>query len=142
MRVIVDANIWMSYLLTSGRDTTIAKVVNFILSSKATLIMPAQIEIELRQSIKQKNYLASRISLEQIEQLLHRLNLLAIVPPPLELPNVSYVSDRKDDYLIAYGLLFNCDYLITGDGVLQALKRLRGLTILDPAQFWRVVEHL
>ena len=141
MRVIVDANVWISYLLTQGHDSTIAKVVGFILSSDATLIMPSEIETEIRHSVSRKSYLASRIRADQLDRLLERIRLLAIIPPSLELPNTSYVSDRKDDYLIAYGLLYNCEYLVTGDGVLLALKRLRGLTIVDPAEFWSIVER-
>jgi putative PIN family toxin of toxin-antitoxin system len=140
MRVIVDANVWISYLLTLGRDTTIAKALQFILSAHVTLVMPFEIENELRHSIEQKPYLSSRIMAQEVERLMERIRQVAILPPPLDLPHASYVSDHKDDYLIAYGLLHNCDYLITGDGHLLALRQLRRLTILDPSQFWGIVE--
>jgi predicted nucleic acid-binding protein len=95
----------------------------------------------LRHTVQQEPYLSARIEAERMERLIGRIRQVATIPPPLEQPHVHHASDRKDDYLIAYGLLNNCDYLITGDGALLALRQLRGLTILNPAQFWNIVEE-
>lgn len=43
--------------------------------------------------------------------------------------------DPKDDYLIAYAVIGEADYLVTGDKDLLVLEQIAGVTIVTPARF-------
>ena len=43
--------------------------------------------------------------------------------------------DAKDDYLLAYALVGQADYLVTGDEDLLVLQEIEGLKIVNPTQF-------
>ena len=45
------------------------------------------------------------------------------------------MADPDDDYLIAYGLAYKVDFLITGDAMVRALNRVEQMTIVTPAEF-------
>gem|GEM_PF-4285745 len=53
----------------------------------------------------------------------------------------SYVRDPDDDYLIAHGLMFDVDYIVTGDMAVRLLSQVGNLRIVTPAEFIDVLEH-
>jgi uncharacterized protein len=61
------------------------------------------------------------------------------LPPPLE-EIAAYSRDPKDDYLVAYGVVNEADYLITGDLDLLVLGQVGDLQIVNPAQFIAVLQ--
>lgn len=50
-------------------------------------------------------------------------------------------SDPDDDYLLAYALIEEVDYIVTGDAALLALQAFGGVTIVDPRRFLAVLEN-
>ena len=48
--------------------------------------------------------------------------------------------DPKDDYLLAYGLVGEADYLVTGDEDLLVLRQVEDVRIVTASQFWEVLE--
>ncbi len=72
------------------------------------------------------------------------INLLTSVGEQLrpmveEIPAVT--RDAKDDYLIAYALVGECDYLVTGDPDVLVIEKIGKLQIVNPAEFQRIL-HL
>jgi putative PIN family toxin of toxin-antitoxin system len=135
VKVIVDANIWISVLLARGKDTTVTRAVQGAMSWPFQLIVPQETISEITHSIAKSDYLATRIAKSEIAHLLTRVAQIAMVPPILQNEQTRRARDPGDDYLIAYGLVYDCDYLVTGDGDLLVLRRLRNMQIVTAAQF-------
>jgi predicted nucleic acid-binding protein len=62
------------------------------------------------------------------------------VVPRVESPIPAVTRDPKDDYLLAYALVGEADYLVTGDEDLLVLEgQISELEILTPRQFSQVL---
>ncbi len=140
MKVIIDANVIISYLLTFRTSDTIPLVVEWCMVQPGQLIVPKELIQEVTDVVARKPYLRVRIPLDRLNLVLERLLAIAEVPSPLH-EFGSYSLDAKDDYLIAYGLIQQADYLITGDANLLALRRVHTLTIVDPGEFYRLLQQ-
>lgn len=140
MKVIFDANVLISYLLTSEKEGTIATVVEAGFVGKYLLILPREVISELRKKITVKEYLSQRIPQPTTEKFITALRVIADIPSPITevIPKVG--RDLKDDYLLAYGTIEECDYLVTGDDDLLVLKKVGKLTIVSPAEFYEILK--
>lgn len=134
MKVILDANVLISYLLTFRPSDTIPRVVEWCLLHPGRLVVPVELVQEIADAIARKPYLRERIPLARLNLMFERLLASASVASSLQ-EYGSYSADVKDDYLVAYGLVQQVDYLITGDAGLLALRRVQTLEIVDPYQF-------
>jgi predicted nucleic acid-binding protein len=61
MRVLIDTNIFISYLLKRDQGSTIAKLIEAGFEGKYTLLMPHEVLRELFKKLSEKKYLANRI---------------------------------------------------------------------------------
>jgi putative PIN family toxin of toxin-antitoxin system len=70
---------------------------------------------EMRKKIREKPYLTKHIRQDEMEQFITLLTSVGELLKPIteEIPAVT--RDKKDDYLLAYGMVGECDYLVTGD---------------------------
>ena len=141
MRFILDTNIWISYLLARDESSTIVQLVNVCMAPEHVMIMPPELVSELQGSITKYPYLRSRITQEQVDALIQEVLKFAEQPASLQSELTQYVRDPKDDYLIAYGLIYTADYLVTGDADLLVLPSIEQLQIVRPADMWRVLEE-
>lgn len=48
--------------------------------------------------------------------------------------------DPKDDYLLAYALVGQADYLVTGDHDLLALQHVGDTQIVTTSEFWEILK--
>ena len=135
MRVLLDANVLISYLLSTRETSPIRTVVRAAISGTYTLLLHDEITREIIQKVETKPYLADRIMRDEVEALFGLLQQVAETMPTIieEIPPVS--RDPKDDYLLAYGLVAGADYLVTGDEDLLTLGDVEGLTIVSPREF-------
>lgn len=141
MRVIPDTNIWISYLLARNEASTIVQLVNACMAPDHVLIMPPELVQELRASVAKHSYLRTHIVPEQVEALLQEIGQIAEHPESLLTELGHYVRDPKDDYLIAYGLIYQADYLVTGDLDLLALASVEHLQIVRPVDMQRILDQ-
>lgn len=134
MRVLLDTNIWLSYLLAPGSPRAITVVVTTCLSHDEidVLVPPEQID-EFADKVAHKDYFRERIPHAAIETFTRQLKALASLVPPLD-DIAAYTRDPNDDYLIAYGVVNEADFLITGDDDLLALDRVGLLEIVKPTR--------
>ncbi|NJN83428.1 MAG: putative toxin-antitoxin system toxin component, PIN family [Caldilineaceae bacterium] len=139
MRVLLDANIYVSYLLASDRQGTIAQVVRVCFEPDIDLLVPPQLIDEVNQSITQKPYLRDRISQAALDELLQVLAKSDLVPESLD-DIASFTADPDDDYLVAYGLFYEVDYLVTGDTDLLHLEAVEDMSIVEPRRFLELWE--
>jgi uncharacterized protein len=139
MRVLIDTNIFISYLLKSDQDRTITRVIEAGFENKYTLLLPHEVIAELNKKLTEKKYLAGRISSEDAQEFTGLLKTVAEEIPAIteEIPRVS--RDKKDDYLFAYALVGRADYLVSGDEDLQKVRKVEGVTIVSPAEFLHIL---
>lgn len=141
MRVLLDANILISYLLVS-QHSPISRIMGAALQRRFTLLMPQAVIDELVATVTRKPRLTKRIGSGPLDDLVNALLVTAELISPLRqtIPTVS--RDPKDDYLLAYALVGQADYLITGDDDLLVLGNVGGVTILRPSDFSLILEEM
>jgi uncharacterized protein len=137
VKVILDANVLISYLLAPDDTRTVVLVVDAFFTEGVELLVPPELISEIEASIGRSASLSSRISSANVAALIGALHAIGTVPPPMAAPQ-DYPStrDADDDYLIGQALLHGVAYLITGDKDLLVLGQVENLSILSPAQFW------
>jgi uncharacterized protein len=135
MRLLLDANILISYLLTGSADSPVTRIVEACVLGKATLLLPEALLEELAARIVDKPYLKRHIEADEVTQLATILRSVAEVIPRIESPIPAVTRDPKDDYLLAYAVVGQADYLITGDKDLLVLGQAVGVTICRPRDF-------
>ena len=135
MKVLLDTNVFLSYLLTSNARGTIATVVRTCFEHEdIDLLVPHEQIGELASKVATKDYFRTRIPNTLIQTLIQELTTYCTLPPQLE-DIKAYTRDPKDDYLVAYAIVNEADYLITGDNDLLVLGRVGALEVVTPTQF-------
>ena len=139
MKVLLDTNLYISYLLSNRGRRTISDIIRACLGrADIELLVPQEVIAELTRSVQGKPYLRARISQQDLDDLLETLGQNAIIPPSLE-TILPLSRDPDDDYLLAYGLMESADYLVTGDDDLLALGSVESLTIISAPRFWKLL---
>lgn len=135
MRVLLDANIFISYLLNKQADGPINNIVQAGILGKFTILLPEALLDEFLTKIVNKRYLSKRIKPEEMNLL--KATLLANCE---EIPKImgsipAVTRDPKDDYLLAYAVVGEADYLVTSDDDLLILGQVQGVRIYRPREF-------
>jgi len=132
---MLDANVLISYLLTADQQSPVVEIVEAVARGELMLLFPAELLDELARRVPSKPYLAGRIATEDLMQLTSLLSELSEPIPTLTEPIPPLTRDPKDDYLIAYAVVCEADYLVTGDADLLALHQIGDLRIVSPREF-------
>lgn len=127
-RIIVDTNIWISFLLTKGNS----KLDKLLFNDSVRLLWSNELMeefIEVAGRPKFRKYFVP-------EDLLHILNY---IEKNAEMINVESIvhkcRDEKDNFLLSLAKDGKADYLISGDLDLISLKRFGKTEILTIADF-------
>ena len=140
MRVILDANVYISYLLSANPTGTITRIVETtLLSDDIDLLLPPELIREIVTSAMSKPYIRNRVTDERIESVLAMVASSSELLPESDEDFVRYVRDHKDDYLVAYSLINHADYLVTGDQDLLVLGQVHDLEIVSPATYLTIL---
>lgn len=131
MRVVLDTNVLVSFLLTRGR--TISAILDgWERGSFEVLTSPALIA-EVRDTLE-KPALRRRIRPEAAQALLGALEQDATCTPgDLELPGIT--PDPDDDAVVACAVEGNADVIVSRDAHRLDLKEYQGIRIVEPAEF-------
>lgn len=133
MKVLLDANIFISYLLFPDHPhTAIARVMKACFEGEFELVLPSKLIEEIYNKVSRKPYLKKRITPSQVENMIAILTQLAPKVPKLKRVLPRATRDAKDDYLLAYAMDQNVDFLVTGDQDLLILKKVKNLRIVSP----------
>jgi uncharacterized protein len=141
MRVLLDANILISYLLNRRSQGTVGAIVTAGLLREYTLLVPNDLLEELTKRVASKKYLARRITSDELGALQSELREAAERIPTIEQPIPAVTRDRKDDYLLTYAVVGQADYLVSGDDDLVVLGKVEGVTIVRPAEFLDLLQQ-
>ena len=140
MRVLFDTNVLISYLLTP-KAGTINTIVEAAFERKFQLLLPNEVVTELKKKISEKPYLSKKISKLTIQIFINAFSTIAEILSPITQPIPKIGRDFKDDYLLAYSVVGDADYLVTGDEDLLALKQIHKVKIVNPSQFLKVLSY-
>ncbi len=133
MRVVIDTNIWISYLIGSLLqeidERIVLKEIKIVVSEE---LLKELAEVSSRP--KFKNIFTSK----RIKELFSLLDNYAIVIMPKQKVNVC--RDKKDNFLLEIALEGKADYLVTGDEDLLILNPFHNIKILNPRDFGRIIK--
>lgn len=137
MRIILDANILISFLLTRG--ATISKIIDAWEQNKFTLLVTDEILVEVKQVIE-RFVAAKLIKVKAAQALLNRLEKDCVIIPGLSVVTIS--PDKKDHRYLECAKDGRADYLVTGDKKhLLALKKFEGTKIISPKEFTNILKN-
>ena len=139
MRVLLDANLFISFLLNPDRDSASNEVVRRAVLGDFTLLVPEELLGEISSKARSKPYLMEHITPEEIDGMVEILSSVAEFISRIEGTIPAVVRDPKDDYLLAYAAVARADYLVTGDRDLLVLEEVEGVRILTPKEFMGVL---
>jgi hypothetical protein len=141
MRVLVDANIFLSYILAPTTPRAVTAVVTACFSrDEIDLVAPPELIAEIAAKAASKRYFRSRVPRAALDRFVAQLTAVSTLLPPVE-ETQGYSRDPKDDYLVAYGIIHEADYLITGDADLLVLGTVGQLQIVRPSTFLAVLRR-
>lgn len=136
MKVIFDANILISFLLTRGE--TISKILNYWQENKFEVLTTDEILTEIK-LVLGRFVAAKLISKSSALALLERLEREAEIFPSFSIVTLS--PNKKDNRYLAAAKDGKVDYLVTGDKKhLLSLKRFGKTEIISPAEFTKILE--
>ena len=135
MRVLLDTNVLVSYLLTPTAGGSIGMIMDALTQGVFTLLVPPDLLEELERVATRKSHLAKRIHPDHLERLRDLLLAAGELLPAIEETIPAITRDRKGDYLLAYAFVSAAEFLVTGDDDLLVLRKVGNLTIISPPTF-------
>ena len=135
MRVSVDTNLFISYLIQPLADGAPTRVIRAIFEGHFDLYISETHLRELMSTVHTKPYLNSRIADFELEGFIARLRLISTIVPDIDEPIPAITRDAGDDYLIVHAVTEQIDYLVSGDKDLLVLNDFEGVRIVTPAAF-------
>ena len=135
MKVVLDANILISFLLTHGE--TISKIVDGWEQQKFTILTTSEILTEVRQVVER--FVAAKLIKEETAlALLDEIENDSLIVPGLTTLNIS--PDKKDNRYLECAIDGEADYLVTGDKRhLLPLKTINKTKIISPKEFTEIL---
>lgn len=122
-KIIIDTNLWISYLLTKD----VSRLDKIIAGSKLTLVFSEELINEFVEVTQRKKFV-KYFPLDDVEKLLIKIKKRAIFISVVS--KVSICRDVKDNFLLALALDSNATHLLTGDKDLLVLKKYGNTKIL------------
>jgi putative PIN family toxin of toxin-antitoxin system len=128
VRVVIDTNIWISFLI--GKSLT--GLSDAIINNRVKVLFSHDLFSELLEVLQRpkfKKYF-SQDAIEKLIILLHeKIELVDIVN------NFDDCRDKKDNFLLDLAISGKADYLITGDADLLVLNPFHGVEIISYTLF-------
>jgi hypothetical protein len=132
MKVVIDTNIWISYLLGG----LLQRIDEKILSKEVKAVVSDEMLKELSEVLSRPRF-KNIFTAQRIKELFSLLDSYAIVVSPSQ--KVSACRDEKDNFLLEVALEGEADYLITGDEDLLVLDPFHNTRIVRPKDFEEIL---
>ena len=133
MRLILDTNLWISFLISSKYEK-----FDELLFNQKWLLLFSQELLEEFVAVAKRPKLRKYISRDELEDILETIDEVA------EFVNVtseiSACRDPKDNFLLSLAVDGKADYLLTGDKDLLVLKKIGNTEIKTISEFFDVIE--
>jgi putative PIN family toxin of toxin-antitoxin system len=131
VRVVFDTNVLYSALATKGFCEEV--VDEAVAECDVVWSDPLKQELESLLTRRYKIGPATRFALEAYVDLCQ-----FVEPEPFD---KRICRDKDDDVVLATALAGNADVIVTGDEDLLVLKKFRGIEILSPRQFLKLLDR-
>ncbi len=135
-KVVIDTNIWVSALITTGNPKKLVDA--WLIHGLFTVVYPHWLIDELR-NITSKRRLVARIHPDDLQRLINFIEEDGFLADFEHVPAIS--RDPKDDPFLACAQAADCDFIVTGDNDLLCLKTHGRTKIVSPAEFLRILEQ-
>lgn len=133
MRLILDTNLWISFLISSKYE----KLDELLFNQKCKLLFSQEL-LEEFVAVAKRPKLRKYISRDELEDILETIDEVA------EFVNVtseiSECRDPKDNFLLSLAVDGKADYLLTGDKDLLVLKKIEETEIRTISEFFDIVD--
>lgn len=134
-KVILDTNLWISFLITKNFDaidTLVDKGYIVLIFSEESL----EEFVTVARRPKISRYIPES-AIDEILSLFYKYGKLVNV-----VSNIADCRDPKDNFLLNLAIDSNADYLVTGDSDLLTLKRIRKTRILTWSDLLKDLDRL
>lgn len=132
MRVIIDCNVWISFLLGYQKELMHSVLTN----ERINVYVCPQLIREIR-DVASRPKIQSRISEGDLEQLFRLIKTYCINASIIQQAVVS-IRDKKDLYLLSLAKTIDANYIVSGDNDLLVLQE-PNIRIVSPAQFKMII---
>lgn len=133
MKVVIDTNIWISYLLGSLLQGMDEKII-----SKDIKVVVSEEMLKELSEVASRPKFKNIFTAKRIKELFSLLDGYAIVVSPRQKVNVC--RDKKDNFLLEVALEGEADYLVTGDEDLLVLDPFCNIKIVKPKDLERIIQ--
>ena len=139
MRVLLDTNVLISYLLAPDGGGATTRVVQAGMMGGFQMLLPEELLEEVVVTVRTHDHLAQRIPVEDLRAFVDLVSREGETIPRIKEAIPAVTCDPEDDYLIAYALVGQADYLVSGDKDLLVLDQIGDIVIVTPAEFLQLV---
>lgn len=131
MRVFLDTNVLVGAFATRGLSADVLELV----SIEHELIAGSAVLDELRGALSRKLKLSDARCAEVVD--LVASEALEVVN---EAPLAECAADEADRRVLGEAVAGRAEVFVTGDAALLGLKRVAGIPIMTPRQFWQALQ--
>lgn len=127
-RVIIDTNLWISFLLTKD----FSKFDSIIADNQITILFSEELIdeiLEVTQRVKFRKY----FKLDDVESFLLKIKLRSAFIDVISV--INKCRDSKDNFLLSLAIDGNATHLLTGDKDLLILKKIGQTKILTITEY-------
>ncbi len=133
IRVILDTNLWISYLISKR----LVKIDAFFEKEAIVLIFSQELLSEFIEVAKRPKF-RKYFSLSDLERLLQLFDVYGEIVQVLSV--VTICRDSKDNFLLALAKDSQANYLVTGDTDLLIIQKFENTEIMTYAAFETLME--
>ena len=137
MKLVLDANIFVSAFIYGGR---LNEIVEMVSDGEATLFITDEILAEADSVFRKRKF---HLMEEEVEYHIRRIKEIGtkIKVAASERITDGGCRDKTDNKYLECAVAAKADYVISGDIHLRELKEYRGIKIVNPAEYLEIVNE-
>jgi len=137
MKIVLDANIFVSAFLYGGNPKEIFEMVS---KKLVTLFITDAILAEANSVFRKRKF---HLTEEDVEYYIQRIKEIGIKINVADSERVTDggCRDKTDNRYLECAVAAKADYVISGDIHLRELKEYRGIKIVNPAEYLEIVNE-
>ena len=133
MRLILDTNLWISFLISSKYE----KLDELLFQQKMVLLFSQEL-LEEFIAVTKRPKIRKYISKDELDDLLETIDEVAEFVSVTS--KISKCRDPKDNFLLSLAVDGKADYLLTGDKDLLVLEKMDNTEIKTISEFFDIFE--
>lgn len=141
MRVFVDTNTLIGYLLNSSRSSAASSALRAGIQGVFDMVISREILDELMRSIVEKSYLRSRISESDLMTFLNLVTSTSEVLDAIDAATFDLSRDSDDNFVLLQAIAADVDFILTGDQDLLVLNVIGHIRIVNAYDLLGILEE-